>query len=282
MKIAVLSGKGGTGKTTVAVNLAYVSEEYRLIDADVEEPNSYLFLNPQIKNEKSVFTMFPVVNAEKCILCGKCGEFCRFNAIIPAKNTILVFKESCHDCGGCEIVCKAGAISYDKREIGKIYEGIGKDYNLITYGELNIGELSGVKIIKELKKEIRNGENVLIDSPPGAACAVAAAIDNIDYAILVTEPTPFGLSDMKIVIELLRSENIDFGVIVNKAGLGNDETYKYCEKEGIEIIGDIPFNLEIAKIYSEGKIIAEYPKYEKMFSDILGRISGKEQINDRN
>lgn len=271
MKLAILSGKGGTGKTTVSTNLAYISKKL-LIDTDIEAPNAHIFLKGEKREENSVFTLYPKVNMEKCNLCGECGNFCRFNAIIPAKKQVLVFEESCHSCGGCEIVCKEGAISWEKREIGKIIEGETYFSSKLKYGQLNIGEMSGVKIIKQLYRE--NSEtDFIIDCPPGTSCTTVAAVEEANFAIIVTEPSPFGLSDMKLVIKLLRNLKIPFGVVINKAEEVESETEIFCNNENIEILGKIPFDREIAESYSNGKIIsAILNKYRVNFEEILKRV----------
>lgn len=271
MKIAVLSGKGGTGKTTVSSSLAFISKML-LIDTDIEEPNSHIFLKGSIENIKSVYTRFPEVNMEKCNLCGECGNFCKFNAIIPAKKRVIVFGEACHDCGGCEIVCKNGAISWEKREIGKIFIGKTHFNSINKYGKLNIGEMSGVKIIKEIYKNTEE-KNFLIDCPPGTACTTVSAVEVADFAIIVVEPSPFGLSDMKLVVQLLRDMKIPFGVVINKFDEDENIVKKYCDDEGIGIIGTIPFDRKIAETYSKGEIIAEaLPEYRENFETILKRV----------
>ena len=271
MKIAVLSGKGGTGKTTVSSSLAFISKML-LIDTDIEEPNSHIFLKGGIEDVKSVYTRFPEVNMEKCNLCGECGEFCKFNAIIPAKKRVIVFGEACHDCGGCEIVCKNGAISWEKREIGKIFTGKTHFNSINKYGKLNIGEMSGVKIIKEIYKNTEE-KDFLIDCPPGTACTTVSAVEVADFAIIVVEPSPFGLSDMKLVVQLLRDMKIPFGVVINKFDEDKNIVKKYCDDEKIEIIGTIPFDRKIAEAYSKGKIIAEaLPEYRENFETILKRV----------
>ena len=271
MKIAVLSGKGGTGKTTVSSSLAFISKML-LIDTDIEEPNSHIFLKGNVEDIKSVYTRFPEVNMEKCNLCGECGEFCKFNAIIPAKKRVIVFGEACHDCGGCEIVCKNGAISWEKREIGKIYTGKTHFNSVNKYGKLNIGEMSGVKIIKEIYKNTEE-KDFLIDCPPGTACTTVSAVEVADFAIIVVEPSPFGLSDMKLVVQLLRDMKIPFGVVINKFDEDENIVKKYCDDENIEIIGTIPFDRKIAETYSKGEIIAEaLPEYRKNFETILKRV----------
>ena len=271
MKIAVLSGKGGTGKTTVSSSLAFISKML-LIDTDIEEPNSHIFLKGGIEDVKSVYTRFPEVNMEKCNLCGECGEFCKFNAIIPAKKRVIVFGEACHDCGGCEIVCKNGAISWEKREIGKIFTGKTHFNSINKYGKLNIGEMSGVKIIKEIYKNTVE-KDFLIDCPPGTACTTVSAVEVADFAIIVVEPSPFGLSDMKLVVQLLRDMKIPFGVVINKFDEDENIVKKYCDDEKIEIIGTIPFDRKIAETYSKGEIIAEaLPEYRENFETILKRV----------
>lgn len=271
MKIAVLSGKGGTGKTTVSSSLAFISKML-LIDTDIEEPNSHIFLKGSVEDIQSVYTRFPEVNMEKCNLCGECGNFCKFNAIIPAKKRVIVFEEACHDCGGCEIVCKNGAISWEKREIGKIYTGKTHFNSTNKYGKLNIGEMSGVKIIKKIYKNTEE-KDFLIDCPPGTACTTVSAVEVADFAIIVVEPSPFGLSDMKLVVQLLRDMKIPFGVVINKFDEDENIVKKYCADEGIEIIGTIPFDRKIAETYSKGEIIAEaLPEYREKFETILKRV----------
>ena len=215
MKVAVLSGKGGTGKTTVSSNLAAILGKITLVDCDVEEPNAHLFFNTKDEVKESVYIEYPVVDMDKCTLCGKCGDFCNFNAILPAKNTVLVFKENCHSCGGCSIICPDNAITYLNREIGVIKHGVVNENLDLSYGVLNVGELSGVNVIEAVLHSIENNDSVIIDSPPGTSCATVAAVSKADYAIIVTEPTPFGVSDMKMVVEMLRELNIAFSVVIN-------------------------------------------------------------------
>lgn len=271
MKIAVLSGKGGTGKTTVSTSLAFISG-ITILDMDIEAPNTQLFLKGKEFEENQVKSYYPEIDMSKCNLCGECGKFCRFNAIIPAKNRVIVFEESCHDCGGCEIVCKFGAITWRAREIGKIF--CGKTYfnSKMEYGKLNIGEMSGVKIIKHMYRE-NIEKNLIIDCPPGTSCTTVAAVEKSDYAIVVTEPSHFGLSDMKLVVKLLRDLKIPFGIVINKADLKENLVESYCQEEGIEILEKIPFDRKIAKNYSEGNIIADVlPEYRKSFEKILKRV----------
>lgn len=275
MKIAVLSGKGGTGKTTVSLGLFSILNNATLIDADVEEPNDHLFLDFEITNTSSIIKEYPKVDMEKCTLCGACGDFCNFNAILPTKKTVLVYEDLCHDCGGCKLVCKSGAITYVPKEIGKIYETT-VNHKTFNYGNLNVGEVSGVRIIHQLKKQIENEELVIIDSPPGTSCATVEAIIDSDYAIIVTEPTPFGLSDMLLVVEMLQEMKIPFGVVINKAGIGTKDTHKYLKENNISLLGEIPFKRTFAEIYSSGKIISDY---SNEFKNIIIDIAKKAGIS---
>ena len=271
MKIAVLSGKGGTGKTTVSTNLAFISK-LPLFDTDIEEPNSHIFFKNNILEEKSVYMNYPKVDMEKCNLCGECGDFCRFNAVIPAKNTVLIFEESCHDCGGCGVICKQKAISWEKREIGKIFTGKTYFNSDTVCGKLNVGEMSGVRIIKEMYKNSKI-KDFLIDCPPGTACTTVAAVEESDFAVVVTEPSPFGLSDMKLVIKLLRDMKIPFGVVINKSEEDEKEVKDYCLSENIEILGEIPFSRKIAENYSKGNITSDIlPEYREIFENIFEKV----------
>lgn len=271
MKLAILSGKGGTGKTTVSTNLAYITKKL-LIDTDIEEPNSHIFLKPKDIEISSVFTSYPVVDPDKCTLCEKCGDFCHFNAIIPSRKKVLVFEESCHDCGGCKIVCKFDAIDFQKREIGKIFSGKTFFNSPIKYGRLNIGEMSGVKIIKELYSTTKE-KNFIIDCPPGTSCTTVASIEVADFAIIVTEPSPFGLSDMKLVVTLLKDLNIPFGIVINKSLGNNQEILNFSKENSIPILGEIKFDKDIAKNYSQGEVLANInPKYKEIFQNILNKV----------
>lgn len=286
MKIAVLSGKGGTGKTTLSTNLASVYGRGVLIDTDVEEPNSYLFLEVESNLEESVYKSHPLVDNQKCDLCGDCGRFCHYNAILPAKKDVLIFKEMCHDCGGCALVCPKEAISYEQREIGKIHSGNISEQFKFAYGDLKVGEVSGVTIIETLKESVKDEKMIWIDSPPGTSCSTVAAIDGVDYAIIVSEPTPFGVSDMTMVVEMLREKNIDFGVVVNKAGLGDDEIYRYCESEEIDILQEIPFSKNFAEKSAQGFLLCDISdeyrqKMNELLENILDKASGEFEREDR-
>ena len=275
MRIAILSGKGGTGKTMLSVNLFSSLKKATLIDTDVEEPNSHLFLNGKTYYEEDVLKQYPVVDGDLCTLCGDCGEFCNFNAIIPAKKRVLVFDDLCHDCGGCKLVCPTNAISYTDKAIGKIFHQNVGDNKEFLYGKLTVGEISGVRIIEYLKNVTKKEEILLIDSPPGTSCSTVAAVEGADYCIIAAEPTPFGLSDMRMVVELLREQKLNFGVVVNKSNLGNNDIYEYMEKEGIELLENIEFREEFARIIARGDLLVDHSEYvrDKM-SNIIKKVFG--------
>jgi MinD superfamily P-loop ATPase len=277
MIISVASGKGGTGKTTVAVNLALSlsNRHVQLLDCDVEEPNSHLFLNPVIAETKPVHTPVPNVNYEQCNYCGKCAEACEYNAlvVVPQKR-VLVFPELCHGCGLCSLVCPQDAISEEPREIGVIKKGTSGDGSIdFVYGLLNIGEVMVTPLIDQVKAEIDPAKTVIVDVPPGTACPVIAAVQGSDYCILVTEPTPFGLYDLKLAIAVLRVLKLPFGVVINKAGIGDRKAYKYCDDEQIPILLEIPHDKRIARCYSEGvPFIKELPEWQERFAALMKRV----------
>lgn len=277
MIISISSGKGGTGKTTVAVNLALALDNAQLIDCDVEEPNAHILLKPKILEEKPVFAFYPSINENKCTYCGRCTELCQYNAIFVTQSGIMVFPELCHSCGLCVLACPEGAISEERREIGIIRKGIADGVDIV-YGELNVGEPMAVPVIREVKKMIQKTKDVIIDVSPGASCPVVTSVYGSDFALLVTEPTPFGLHDLKIAVEVLRMLQIPLGVVVNQAGIGDKKVYEYCEKEGIPIMLEIPFSRRIAELYSRGvpftlKMIEWKDRFKQLFKNI------KEQVN---
>lgn len=280
MKIAVLSGKGGTGKTTISVNIFSQLKNAMLLDTDVEEPNSHIFLNLDAVGEIDVIKNYPIVDDIKCNLCGACGDICQFNAIIPAKTKVIVFPDLCHDCGGCKMVCKSDAITYIQKSMGKIIHSQTTGNKDFYFGKLNIGEVSGVKIIEQMKEIECNDKIQIIDSPPGTNCATVASVEGVDYAIIVSEPTPFGLSDMKMVVEMLRNLEIKFGVVVNKAGLGSNEIYKYLKHEKIDLLEEIKFDKKYAQLYARGKIISEEDEYYKSkIHNIIRKVLGEQYVS---
>ena len=280
MIIAVASGKGGTGKTTIAVNLALSLSHVQLMDCDVEEPNAHIFLNPAIEMIKPAYTRVPAVNYTMCDYCGECASACAYNAlsVLPQKQ-VMVFPELCHGCGLCALVCSRDAISEERREIGVIKKGTDGDGNIdLVYGVLNIGEVMATPLTDQVKAELDTGKTVIIDAPPGTACPVIAAVQGSDYCILVTEPTPFGLYDLRLAVKVLRVLNISFGVVINKAGIGDRNVYEYCEKEGIPILLQIPYDREIARWYSEGvPFVKEIPEWKARLAGIINRIDTEER-----
>lgn len=272
MNIAVLSGKGGTGKTTISTNLALLLKA-NYIDCDVEEPNGFIFLQPENLHIKDVEVEVPKINQEKCNLCGDCVKACQFNALAKAKDRIILFDKLCHSCGACSLACPQDAIEYIKRPIGVIEEGT-KDEILLKRGVLNIGEPMAVPVLKELLKDLPNEEINLLDSPPGTSCNVVNVLHYSDIAILVTEPTAFGLHDLKMAVELVKQFNLPFGIIVNKQDENNKYLDEYIKREKINLLGTIPYKREIAELYSKGETLLEMESSNLAFSKIIKNIEG--------
>ncbi|HOK79523.1 MAG TPA: ATP-binding protein [bacterium] len=273
IKISVASGKGGTGKTLVSVSLALSINNVQFIDCDVEEPNAHIFLKPEIEIEKSVGIPVPEIDKNKCSLCGECGKICEYHAIVNLKRDVLVFYELCHGCGGCSIVCPEKAIKEKEREIGILRKGKFNGDNEFIDGILNPGEPLSPPLIRNLKKEIKNDKTVIIDCPPGTSCPVVESIKGTDFCILITEPTPFGLNDLTLAVEVLKKLKIPYGVIINKCDSKYNEVEKFCKKENIGILMKIPYKRDIGVAYSKGKSLIEAsPQYKKEFQDLLNRI----------
>jgi MinD superfamily P-loop ATPase len=266
MKIAVLSGKGGTGKTTVSASLAYSIENSQYIDCDVEEPNGAIFLKPELRETYEVNVPVPEVDASLCNGCGKCARTCQFHALAVIKDKVLVFSEICHHCGACLIACPKEAIHETGRIIGMVE---ANESGTFLHGRLNIGEPVGIPIIHELKKRMRDDLTVILDSPPGASCSVMKSVHGCDYSILVTEPTPFGLHDLKIAAELIKKMEIPYGVIINKATADEKMIHQFCAENGIDVLLEIPFSREIAENYSKGVLPAEAtPDWKARFAEV--------------
>ena len=278
MIISVASGKGGTGKTTVAVNLALVLNNIQFLDGDVEEPNAHLFLKPEISNKKLATIPVPEVDESKCDYCGKCRDVCAYNAIAvmpkdgDKKGSVLIFPHLCHGCGGCSLLCPREAIREVGKEIGIIETGNCGDMQFV-HGKLNIGEIMSPPLIKQVKGYINPKRTVIIDAPPGTSCPVIASVKGSDFCILVTEPTPFGLHDLTLAVEVLRKMNIPFGVIINRTNIGDEKVDKYCLRENISILMRIPFDKKIAEVYSKGiPIVESQPEYKNEFKKLFDRI----------
>ena len=274
MIISIASGKGGTGKTTVAVNMALSLKDVQILDCDVEEPNVHVLLQPKINETKPVYISTPLVDEEKCDRCGKCSEFCEYNALFVTPEKVLFFPQLCHSCGGCMLVCPRNAITEKNVEIGVVKTGMAEGVELV-YGELNVGEPMPVPVIKAVKKQIESNKTVIMDSPPGASCPVIESVYGSDYCLLVSEPTPFGLHDLKIMVQVLEGLKIPFGVVVNRAGIGDKKTYDFCEEKGLPILLEIPFQRKIAELYSRGiPFVVNMPEWKRKFQSLMDEIKG--------
>jgi MinD superfamily P-loop ATPase len=277
MKIAVASGKGGTGKTTIATSLVLSladlsgqdflrtldpkieNTQVLYLDCDVEAPNAHLFLKPEFQKEKKAELKTPSIDPEKCRICGKCVEVCQFNALASAGKKIMVFPQLCHGCGSCALICPESAIAEVPREIGCLKMGLVYPYLAFGQGELTIGEPVAVPVIKQLKSWADSGKEqiAILDSPPGSSCPVVEVISDADALILVTEPTPFGLHDLKLAVGVARLFEIPFGVIINRDGIGDGSVDAYCTKENIPVLMRIPFEREIFEGIARGKSLLE-------------------------
>ncbi|HON56339.1 MAG TPA: ATP-binding protein [bacterium] len=284
MKITIASGKGGTGKTTVAVNLALLAAEKKidkvsLYDCDVEAPNDELFIKTEIKSVADITVMLPDINETNCIKCGKCAEICNFHALVYFKKLkkILFFPNMCHSCGACVELCPQKCINEKSKKIGEI--SIGKN---ISAGELNnlnlvsgrllTGEILSPVIIKKIFNDMPNNELSIIDAPPGTSCPVVQSVINADKCVLVTEPTPFGLYDLKLAVELLRKLKKEFFIVINKYDNQNNIIDEYCKNENMDIIARIPYDENIARMYSNGEILVNNFKYRRIFCELLDNL----------
>ncbi len=273
MIISIASGKGGTGKTTVATNLAAsLGFDVQLLDCDVEEPNSHLFLKPEFSETKTVYAPAPEVDKEKCTLCGKCGEICQFKAIVVIGETVLPFHELCHSCGGCMEVCPENAISEVGRELGVIQKGHCNGIEFI-HGRLRVGEAMSPPLIKKVRALTDPNKLTIIDAPPGTSCPVIESMRNTDFVLLVTEPTPFGLHDLKLAAGAVRLLNIPHGLVINRSDMGDDQVQAYAEREDIPVLLEIPFDRKIAEAYSKGELmVAAMPEWRERFISLHQKI----------
>lgn len=269
MKIAVASGKGGTGKTTVSIALAMTSSgTVQLLDCDVEEPNGHLFLKLENESQENVSVPVPLIDTNTCISCGKCAEICQFNAVVFLGSPPMVFNELCHSCGGCMRVCPVSAITEVPNFIGKIVSGRSGRIDF-SQGILDIGFPMATPVIRKVLKKADGNNDVVIDSPPGTSCSMIAAVKESDFVILVTEPTPFGLNDLQIAVKTIHKLSIPVGVIINRSGTGDSIIEKYCEEKRLQILMKIPFSNDIAKICSTGgNLITASNDMQKKFEDL--------------
>jgi MinD superfamily P-loop ATPase len=270
--IAIASGKGGTGKTTVAVNLARVlGSPVRLLDCDVEEPNDHLFLNGTAQKEEIVVIPIPQVDESLCDGCAECGRFCQYHAIVSFGTKPLVFPDMCHGCGGCAKVCPQKAIREVDKRIGVIETTQSQNITLIQ-GRLDVGVAMAPPLIRAVKSRLRDDLPAILDAPPGTSCPVIATIRETDFTVLVTEPTPFGLHDLKLAVDMIREIRIPFGVVVNRVGIGDDRVHVFCKEQNIPILLEIPDDRRIAEAYSRGQLIADaLPEYRGLFQSLIAK-----------
>ena len=275
MKIAVASGKGGTGKTFVSTSLALsIDDELTFLDLDVEEPNAHIFIKPEFEEESDVGIPVPRVDYDKCDFCGVCQEVCAYNAIFAFPNTkkVVVFDELCKGCGACVVLCPQKALYEVPRPVGSMRKGKNGRIRFFD-GKLNIGEINTTYMITYIKKQIEGEENIIIDSPPGTSCPMIQAVKDSDFVVLVTEPTPFGLFDLNLAYQVVKKMEIPAGIVINRYGIGDDRVEKFAEENNVPILMKIPFSREIARYYSEGVSIVEVDdewreKFRKMYRDI--------------
>ncbi len=288
MIISIASGKGGTGKTTITASLALsAGRDVQVIDCDVEEPNAALFLHPEFTETREVTTGVPRVDMDKCTRCGACDEICQFKAIILVGDTVLNFPELCHSCGGCMAVCPSGAITESTRVLGEIRNGhvspsgraesvgtaAGTPEIAFTEGRLRVGESMAPPLILQSRKQAAPDRLVIIDAPPGTSCPVMAAVEGTDAVLLVTEPTPFGLHDLKLAVGAMRILDLPFGLVINRCDIGTDDVRRYAEEEGIPVLMEIPFDRRIAEAYAEGApIVKALPEYRPAFVRLFRRL----------
>ena len=273
MYIAIASGKGGTGKTLIATNLVEVIERASFADADVEEPNGHLFLRPEIYKREDVYIKIPEVDYDRCTGCGVCAEHCQFNAIAVVKGKVILFRELCHSCGVCSFVCPEDAIQEVKHIAGEIRIGEFNDGRRFVDGKLSVGQLRSSLVIEKVVELVENEELVILDAPPGASCSVISATHKADVCLLVTEPTPFGLHDLKIACEMLAKLRVPYAVLLNRADIGDDSVERYCQDRGIPILERIPFEREIAETYAEGELITRKKlEWRELFEGLAHKV----------
>ena len=275
MRIAVASGKGGTGKTLVAVNLAFVLASERstaLIDCDVEAPNDHLFVKPTLGEPVTVSKLIPVIDEARCIGCGACNEACEFNALALIGDRVMVFDELCHGCGRCGLVCSADAIREVEHPLGVIERGTAGEI-AFGHGRLHIGEAMASPIIAELKRNAPERDRVILDAPPGTACSVITTLHGVDAVLLVTEPTPFGLHDLRAAVGVVRTLELPAGVVINRGGTGDGDVERFCDEEELPVFLRIPFDRRIAETGAEGRVlVATLPEWRPRFVELAERV----------
>lgn len=273
MIISIASGKGGTGKTTVATNLALsLGGDVNLLDCDVEEPNAHLFIKPEIDSVEPVSTFIPEIDKSKCNLCRKCVDICRFSALAIAGKSLLVFPELCHSCEGCMEVCEEGAVIPSSRELGVMESGSAGKLGFYA-GRTRVGEAMSPPLIKKVRTAEMEREITIIDAPPGTSCPVIAAMKGTDFVLMVTEPTPFGLHDLKLAVEAVKVLGIPSGLVINRSDMGDDGVLRYAKEENIPVLMEIPFDRKIAEAYSRGiPIVEAMPEWANKFEMLYENI----------
>jgi MinD superfamily P-loop ATPase len=273
MIISIASEKRGTGKATIATNLAVaLAPDVKLLDCDVEEPNDHIFIRPEITHTERVSLKVPQVDMSKCSLCGRCQEICQFQAIVVVGKTALTFHELCHSCGGCVEVCPEDAITEIDREMG-IFESGSRNGLEFGHARLFVGQVMAVPLIERVKADVQPDKLNIIDAPPGTSCPVISSVKNTDFVILVTEPTPFGLNDLRLAVGMVKILNIPHGIIINRSDLGDRKVEEYANEENIPILMEIPFSRQIAETYSQGKLLVEeLPDWREKFIHLYEEI----------
>jgi MinD superfamily P-loop ATPase len=277
MRVAVASGKGGTGKTFVTVNLARTyNNPILVLDCDVEEPNTNLFLKGDLINERPSTILVPQVVESLCDGCRICAEVCEFNAIAVIAGKPLIFEDLCHSCGACATFCPQDALQEVEHVIGTVIERKSDSIRLIE-GQIHVGKALAVPIIRDVKKESEKADEdmVLLDSPPGTSCPMVWTIGDADFVILVAEPTAFGLHDLQLAVETVEEVGIPFGVVINKDGIGDDRVEKFCTRHQIDIIARIPYDRHISEVYARGGDILEEYSYQVLFENLWQVIQQK-------
>lgn len=273
MILAVASGKGGTGKTTVSANLARsLDMPVQLLDCDVEEPNAHLFLHQDVNDSTPVHIPVPDVDEALCNGCNDCGAFCEYNAIVSFGKAPLLFPELCHGCGGCMKVCPQSAITERNQRIGLV-ETFQANGIALVHGRLDVSVAMAPPLIRAVKQKADNNMPVIMDAPPGTSCPVITTLREVDYVVLVTEPTPFGLHDLTLAVDMVRELKLPFAVVVNRNGIGDNRVHEYCRQEGIPILLEIPDDRRIAEAYSRGELMVDaLPEYKILFQELFKKI----------